>query len=1037
MTIPLTERSRLSPDEAAEVARALFARDGTASELPSERDQNFRIDPGEEATGTEPGGGERFVLKISNAAERDALLELQQQLLHRLRERIDDFDFPEPVATIDGTEITSIERDGRRHAVRMFRWLDGTPLGDARPRSRELMADLGKLAGALGAALDGFEHPAAERSLKWDLRRAAEEVEARIGLIVDDRRRTLVERLTAGATGRVDAVAGDLRTGVIHNDLNDYNLLCGPAPIDGSRRRLTGLLDFGDIIAGWRAAETATAIAYAILGSAEPLDVAATIAAASHARFPLREAEVEALFDLATLRLCLSVSVAAEQRAGEPDNEYLSISETQAWEALERIETIAPSLARYHLRAACGLEPCPDGGRVREWLARHRGTFAPVVEPALDAGELHVFDLGVGSEEVGGGALGEFDTPALSDRLFGLMRTAGAPVGWGRYDERRALYGGDLFATDSDEAPRRRTLHIGVDLFLEPGDAVMAPLDGVVVGSRDNAGHLDYGPTLILEHEPEPGLRFWTLYGHLDHGALEESPVGRRVAAGDRIATIGDIPGNGNWPPHLHFQVIADLLGRDGEFPGVCAPDERATWLSLCPDPSLILGVDETLLEPVGLDAAGIHELRRRHLLPSLSLSYRRPLHIVRGFRQWLYDVDGQPFLDAVNNVPHVGHSHPHVVAAAHRQNELLNTNTRYLHEAIAVYAERLAATLPEGLDVCAFVCSGSEANELAIRMARVHTGRRDIVALQAGYHGNTSTLVDVSDYKHSGPGGSGPPDWVHVAAMPDPYRGIHRDAGAAMASRYADEVERACAAAENNGGPAAFLAEPLVGCGGQLVPPDGYLRDAFDRVRAAGGVAIADEVQIGFGRVGTHMWAFEAQGAIPDIVTLGKPIGNGFPLGAVVTTREIADSFANGMEYFNTFGGNPVSCAVGMAVLDVLETENLQDNARVVGDRLLSGLRSLVDRHPIAGDARGVGLYVGLELVLNRDTREPAGAVASHVANRMRDHGILISTDGPDHNVLKIKPPICFSEADADRLVETLDVVLGEDAVVSTCSGA
>jgi len=1027
MSIPLEERSRLTTEQAEKVAAELFGIPGHASELPSERDQNFRIDA---AAGT--ADGERFVLKISNAAESELVLDLQQRVLERLRERVDDFAFPEPVPTAEGNEIGAIERDGRRHAVRMLRWVEGTPLGDARPRSRELMADLGSLSGALGAALSDFEHAGADRRLKWDLCRAAEEVGERLPRITDPARRALVERLTAGAATRVDALADGLRTGVLHNDANDYNLLCGPAPLDGSPRRIAGLLDFGDVIAGWRAGDTAIAIAYAILGSEEPLDVAATIAAASHARFPLREPEIEALFDLATLRLCLSVSIAAEQRAGEPDNEYLSISEAQAWNALERIDGLRPELARYHLRGACGLEPCPDGGRIRAWLLQQHGSFAPIVEPVLDADNLHVFDLGVGSLEAGGGSLGQFDTAALTARFFGLMRERGATVGYGRYDESRCWYGGELFAAPSDEAPRRRTVHIGIDLFLAAGAPVMAPLDGVVVASLVNEGRLDYGPTLILEHEPEPGLRFRTLYGHLTGDSLDLSPVGRRVAAGERIAAIGDYPGNGDWPPHLHFQIVADMLGREGEFPGVCAPDERRTWCSICPDPNLMLGVDEALLEPVGMSAEAILELRGRHLLPSLSLSYRRPLHIVRGFRQFLYDVDGQPFLDAVNNVPHVGHSHPHVVAAAQRQNELLNTNTRYLHEEIVRYAERLAATLPEPLEVCAFVCSGSEANELALRMARAHTGRRDVVALQAGYHGNTSRLVDVSDYKHSGPGGAGPPGWVHVAPMPDSYRGIHRDAGAAMASLYADEVERACETAANNGGVAAFLAEPLLGCGGQIVPPDGYLADAFDRVRAHGGVPIADEVQIGFGRVGTHMWAFEAQGATPDIVTLGKPIGNGFPLGAVVTTRAIADSFANGMEYFNTFGGNPVSCAVGMAVLDVLEAENLQDNARIVGDRLLSGLRGLVERHAIAGDARGVGLYLGLELVLDRSTREPAAAAASHAANRMRDHGILISTDGPDHNVLKIKPPICLSPADADRLVETLDAVLGEDAVAS-----
>lgn len=410
----------------------------------------------------------------------------------------------------------------------------------------------------------------------------------------------------------------------------------------------------------------------------------------------------------------------------------------------------------------------------------------------------------------------------------------------------------------------------------------------------------------------------------------------------------------------------------------------------------------------------------------ALSIAYRTPLVIVRGRGQYLYDEHEQQYLDAVNNVAHVGHSHPRVVEALVRQARQLNTNTRYLHELLVRYAERLTATLPDPLCVCWFTCSGSEANELALRMARTHTGREDVIVLDAAYHGNTTSLIAMSPYKLNGPGGHAPPPWVHVAPLPDPYRGIHRghgtDAGSAYAAEVQTRIERMMRAGR---APAAFFAEPLPGCGGQIVPPDGFLREAFDAVRAAGGVCIADEVQTGLGRVGSHFWAFETQNAIPDIVTIGKPIGNGHPLGAVVTTRAIADSFDNGMEYFNTFGGNPVSCAVGLAVLDVIEDERLADHALRTGARLMSGLRSLMDRHPAIGDVRGLGLYIGVELVRDRASRQPDGALASDVADRMREHHILLSTDGPDHNVLKIKPPLVFDLEDADRFIDTLDRVL------------
>ena len=422
--------------------------------------------------------------------------------------------------------------------------------------------------------------------------------------------------------------------------------------------------------------------------------------------------------------------------------------------------------------------------------------------------------------------------------------------------------------------------------------------------------------------------------------------------------------------------------------------------------------------------------LRDRHIGGSLSVSYRWPLHIVRGERQFLFDAEEKAYLDCVNNVCQVGHCHPRVVEAAAKQLALLNTNTRYLHENIVEYAERLAATLPGPLEVCFFVCSGSEANELALRLARTATGRRDVVVIDSAYHGNTGALVELSPYKFEGRGGAGKPEHVHVAPAPDPYRGPFRYGDPDAGERYADGVAAQLTAAAAAGRPAAaFLAESVPGCAGQIVPPEGYLRSAFEHTRAAGAVCVADEVQVGFGRVGTHWWGFEAQGATPDIVTLGKPIGNGHPLGAVVTTRAIADAFDNGMEYFNTFGGNPVSCAIGMAVLDVIEDEGLMENARVVGGRFQAGLRELAVSHPIIGDVRGLGLFIGAELVRNPETLEPATAEASSVVNAMRERSILLSTDGPFDNVIKIKPPLVFTAEDADRVVSELDAVLSGEA--------
>ena len=424
---------------------------------------------------------------------------------------------------------------------------------------------------------------------------------------------------------------------------------------------------------------------------------------------------------------------------------------------------------------------------------------------------------------------------------------------------------------------------------------------------------------------------------------------------------------------------------------------------------------------------AEIVDLRKKHLGKALSTSYEKPLKIVRGEAQYLYDEDGTAYLDCVNNVCHVGHCHPQVVQAAQEQIATLNTNTRYLHDHIVTYAQRLADTFPGNLEVCYFVCTGSEANELALRMARAASGRKDVIVLNAAYHGHTTALIDVSPYKHDGPGGYETPDYVHKVTIADGYRGPYTYDDPRAGERYAEEVLQVVQEAEQKGRPiGTFMAESLVSCGGQLEHSPGYLKAAYEHVRAAGGVCIADEVQVGFGRVGSHFWGFETQGVIPDIVTMGKPIGNGHPLAAVITTPEIAEAFANGMEYFNTFGGNPVSCAIGLAVLDVIEEEGLQERAHRVGTYLKERLNGILPKHRIMGDVRGRGLFVGIEFVKDRETLlAPAAIEAAMIVERMKERHILLSTDGPLHNVIKIKPPLQFSEANVDTLVDTLDQVM------------
>jgi len=1019
--------------------------------LASERDQNFLLtiakDQPDLPSQKEPSSA-AYVLKIANAQEKAEILDLQNQALAHLA-ATSTVPVPQLVNTAGSEPLTKLLGSaGEEHWVRLLTFLPGKPLGEVRPHTPALFHNLGVYLGELDRALERYTHPAAARTIQWDLRHAETVINRYMDAIALPERQQLVAYFLHHFQAEAKALLPHLRTSVIHNDANDYNVLVAePRQTDEPSvpHHIAGVIDFGDMVHTYTVAEPAIAAAYAMLGKADPLAIAETLVAGYHSVYPLHERELAVLYPLICLRLCVSVCISAHQQALQPENRYLSISEAPAWALLEQLATVPPALAHYRLRAACGLPPVPHSQAIADWLRANQQSFAPVVAQDLRTEPLLVFDLSIGSFLVA--ALDDPSaTAAFTERIFAAMKEAGVAVGVGRYNEARLLYSDPLFAQPSNELPTRRTVHIAMDLFQPAGAPIFAPLDGAVHSYGNNAGYQDYGPTIILQHviprqeAGEPAIMandasgdlvFYTLYGHLSLEALEGLYPGKIIQKGEQFATMGDFPINGDWPPHLHFQIITDMLGMSCGFPGVATPSERALWLSLSPDPNLILQIPDRAFPQAQRAKQELLASRKERLGPNLSISYSEPLHIVRARKQFLYDIDGYRYLDVVNNVCHVGHCHPHVVRAAQRQMAVLNTNTRYVYDQLTDYAERLAATLPDPLSVCFFVNSGSEANDLALRLARAYTGRQDTICLDVAYHGNLTSLIDISPYKFDGPGGKGAPPTTHVALMPDPYRGKYTGTGRETGVAYANHVQQLITTLQGQGNEvASFITESVLGCGGQIVLPDGYLAAAYDHVHAAGGLCIADEVQVGFGRVGSHFWGFATQGVVPDIVTMGKPIGNGHPLGAVVTTPEIAAAFANGMEYFNTFGGNPVSCAVGLAVLDVIETEQLQAHALRVGTQLMDGLRALMLHFPLIGDVRGLGLFVGVELVLDREAKKPAGAHASYVANRMRDHGILISTDGPDHNVLKLKPPLVFDEADADRLITTLEKVLQEDAV-------
>ena len=430
------------------------------------------------------------------------------------------------------------------------------------------------------------------------------------------------------------------------------------------------------------------------------------------------------------------------------------------------------------------------------------------------------------------------------------------------------------------------------------------------------------------------------------------------------------------------------------------------------------IGAEPLSIKPM----SALLEERQVFISPAISLSYASPIHMSGAAFQYMYDAEGNTFLDAYNNIPHVGHSHPRVVEAGQRQMAILNTNTRYVYDLLSEYAGRLLQKFPDPLSKVFFVNSGSAASDLAIRMAKTYTGHQGVMVMEHGYHGHTQTDIDISDYKFNHAQGQGQKDYVLKVPIPVTYRGKFKADDPQAGINYAKE---AIALLQKSEVPvAAFISEPIVGCGGQVPLAPGYLKQLYPAIRQQGGVCISDEVQVGFGRLGNVFWGFEAQEVIPDIVVIGKPMGNGHPMGAVITTDAIAESFDNGVEFFSSFGGNPVSCAIGLAVLDVIEEELLQQHAAEVGTYYKNQLTELSHRFPSIGDVRGSGLFLGVELIVP-ETMAPDTDLAQKIKNELRNNYILMGTDGPFDNVLKSKPPLCFTKDNVDQVINEINNIL------------
>lgn len=998
---------KITTKQAEKILFDVYNIKGIAAELPGEIDFNFRV---------KVKKAEGYILKISRPNEDENSLDLQQKLLKFVEENGQDVIAPKVILDTNGKSISSItDALGNTRNVRLLTWISGRVWSSVNPQLNELRFSLGKQCGKITDALQGFTHEKAKREFHWDV---AQSLWTKNNLnLFSSEEKEIVRYFISQFESNKNSY-NSLRKAIVHSDANDNNIVVSKDIINP---KVKAVIDYGDAIYTQIINDVAITCAYAIMNHNDALDAAIPVIKGYHVAFPLQETELKHLYSAIAMRLVITVTKSAINKVEEPNNKYLLISEKPAWEVLKKWKAIHPDFAEYTFRAACGFSAHPNEEQFKNWTSKNNFLVSDLF-PTINKNEVHHIDLSVSSKWVGHQQ--DFNNlDLLQFKIDQLQKEVPTKIIAGGYLEPRALYTSTAYDKTGNYGRESRSIHLGIDYWLPEYTPVHTLFEGEVVIAANDAGDKEYGGLVVLKHKTAR-FEFFTLYGHNTIESATKHRVGDKILKGGKVAELANYPENGNWAPHLHFQVMLSLFDYKIDFPGVGYLNQIDVWKSVCPDPNLLFK-SEALEENTAISNEEIIQYRKQHLGKSLSLQYNTPIKMVRGAGQYLMDQFGKKYLDTVNNVAHVGHENYAVVKAGQEQMALLNTNSRYLHENINDLAKELIETLPKELNVLHFVNSGSEANELAIRMVKAVTGEKDIIASEVGYHGNSNMCIDISSYKFDGKGGNGAPEHTQIFPLPDTFRGKYT--GKNAATKYAEEVQKCVENIQEKGrNVGGFIIEPIISCGGQVELPEGFLAEAYQKVREAGGICISDEVQTGCGRMGKTFWGFQLHNVIPDIVTIGKPLGNGHPIAAVVCTQEVADKFANGMEYFNTFGGNPVSCAIATEVLRTVKREKLQENAFEVGEFLKAELKKLAKEFRMFGDVRGQGLFLGIEFVDSE--LNPLAEQTDYLANRMKDHGILMSIDGPDYNVLKIKPPIVFTKENAKELLFYLRKIFAED---------
>ncbi len=912
----------------------------------------------------------RFVLKVCHGSYASDELQAQHAALEHLAR--EGLPVPRVVPARDGQGLLSLNIGEQALHVRLLEYLEGEPLTRRPYLGPELRVAMGHLCAQVDRALAGFTHPGLTRTLQWDPRQASALIQQLLPVLSEQPERLAQVRQAASeAQARLGQFAAQLPAQAVHLDLTDDNTLWQRTPQRGWA--LKGIIDFGDLSHTWRIAELSVTCA-GLLHHCEgdPFGILPVVTAYQREN-PLTEAELRALWPLILNRAAVLVLSTAQQIRLNPDNPYLQANASHEWGIFDVATSVPAALMESAILAAAGVATSPP-----------RLTDAARLFPNLPAARVNVLDLGVLSPLW---EAGNWEASGAVDKQL-----AAALPGFAAAASRYGEYCLAQTRPDVAEAPETFALHVRLQLAEE--QALQAPF----------AGHwVSEGPAWCLQGE------HWTLW--LEGVGLDTAPA--TVTAGQPLGRA--------------CGVVTVQLSQPGLTPPAFTTPARAqAWQALCPSPAVLLGwaCDAPELE----DAQALLARRDASFARSQKHYYEAPPRIERGWRNHLIDMQGRSYLDMLNNVAVLGHGHPRMAEVSRRQWSLLNTNSRFHYGALAEFSERLLALAPSSMDRVFLVNSGSEANDLAIRLAWAYSGGRDLLSVLEAYHGWTVATDAISTSIADNPKAlETRPGWVHPVVAPNTYRGVYRGPGST--ADYLRSVTDTLARLDEQGRQVAgFICEPVYGNAGGISLPPGYLEQVYQQVRARGGVCIADEVQVGYGRLGTHFWGFEEQGVVPDIITMAKGMGNGQPLGVVITRREIAEALEAEGYFFSSAGGSPVSCAIGMAVLDVMEEEGLWENARTTGGYFRQRLDELVARFPLAGAAHGSGFYLGLELVRDRDTLEPATEETALLCERLRELGIFMQPTGDYLNILKIKPPMCTTRRSVDFFVDSVAKVLAED---------